>query len=172
MKPQPQSLSALRAELASLRVLPCRLVHERVVVDANGVQRRAEAVENDPGVVRVGLCSKAVRDRQLSCAHTRARIELDKAIVQTAAQGLLSAPEAAQLRADLQRIDHAIHMTDWDKSQAEVRYALLIEQGRPADLPGEQQRLDELIARHEQLSAELARIHACLLERLATQQEK
>jgi len=158
-------LSVLRDELASLRVLPCRLVHERVIVDANGIQRRDGAVENDPGMVRVGLCSKAVRDKQLSCAHTRARIVLDKAIVQTAAQGLLSAPEAAQLRAELQRIDHAIHMTDWDKSRAEVSYALLVEQGQESALPDAQQRLNELVARHAQLGAELARIHGLLLER-------
>lgn len=167
MKPELQSLSALRAELATLRVLPCKLVHERVVVDVNGVRRRAEAVENDPGMVRIGLCSKALRDTQLSCAHTLARSQLDKAIVQSAAHGLLPAQEAAQLRADLKRIDHAIHLTDWDKSRAEVRYAQLIEQGQPAGLPHEQQLLDELVARHQQLSAELAHIHELVLDRLA-----
>lgn len=165
MKTAPQSPSILRDELASLRVLPCRLVHERVIVDANGIRRRDGAVESDPGMVRVGLCSKAVRDQQLSCAHTRARNVLDKAIVESVAQGLVSAREAAQLRAELKRIDLAIHMTDWEKNQAEVRYALLLEQGGQDGLPDEQQRLNELVVRHGQLSAELARIHGLLLER-------
>jgi hypothetical protein len=172
MKAETPSLSTLRAELASLRVLPCRLVHERVLVDANGIRRRGGAVENDPGMMRVGLCSKTLRDKQLSCAHTRARIVLDKAIMQSAAQGLLPVQEAAGLRAELQRIDHAIHMTDWDKSQAEVRYALLAEQGQEDALQDEQQRLNELVARHEQLSAGLAHIHGLMLERLARHMEE
>jgi len=172
MKAETPSLSTLHAELASLRVLPCRLVHERVIVDANGIQRRDGAVEDDPGMVRVGLCSKALRDKQLSCAHTRARIVLDTAIVQSAARGLLPAQEAARLRAELQRIDHAIHMTDWDKNQAEVRYALLLEQGRQDALKDEQQRLNELVARHGQLSAELAHIHGLMLERLGKHTEE
>lgn len=172
MKAQTSTRSTLHAELASLRVLPCRLVHERVLVDANGVQRRGGAVGNDPGLVRVGLCSKAVRDQQLSCAHTRARIVLDKAIVASAAQGLVSAQEAAGLHAELKRIDHAIHMTDWDKSQAEVQYALLTERGEHDGLPEVQRRLNELVARHGQLSAELAQIHGLLLERCTGQKEE
>ncbi|MGB9991549.1 hypothetical protein [Pseudoduganella rhizocola] len=165
MKTETPTLSTLHAELAALRALPCRLVHERVLMDENGIRRRDGAVESDPGMVRVGLCSKAVRDQQLSCAHTRARNVLDKAIVASATHGLVSAQEAAQLRAELKRIDLAIHMTDWEKNQAEVRYALLAEQGRQDGLPGEQQHVDELVARHGQLSAELGRIHGLLLER-------
>ncbi|UGQ45899.1 hypothetical protein [Massilia endophytica] len=159
-------LTALREELASLRATSCRLVHERVVIDAHGIRRRGEEAENVPDIVRVGLCSKAVREGQLSCAHTRARSRLGRVIAESEREGALSAQEAVQLQADLARIDLAIHATDWEKNQAEVRYALLIEQGELAGSRKEQNLLDALVARHEELNAELGAMHRLLLERL------
>ena len=83
------------------------------------------------------------------------------------------------MRADLHRIDHAIHMTDWAKSDAEIRFALAAEQqettqattqsttqvtiGAPMQ---EQQRLNELVEQHQSLVGELRRMHGYLLARL------
>lgn len=160
--PLPDALAAVRAELASMRVVPCDLAHERVRIGAAGVQRRAPPTAQDPGLTRVGLCPHSARAVQLSCAHTLARLTLDRAIALAAAAGLLAQDEAGRLRDAARRIDHAIHMTDWDRSRAEVRYALLVEQGgaQPEAL---RRQCDALGGRHRRLGAELAALHARVL---------
>lgn len=160
------SLAELAAELALMRVRPCGLAHERVLIDAGGVRRRAPRAEHDPGLVRAGLCSHAARAGQLSCAHTRARLTLERAIRAAAAEGILAPDEAQRLQAELSRIDHAIHMTDWDKSRAEVAYAELVEAGSTGALAALQRQCGEFAARHTRLGAELAALHADVLARL------
>jgi hypothetical protein len=165
MKPD-RNLSILRDQVAALRAVPCRLEHERVLIGEEGIRRNRESAGNDPGVVRVGLCPKTVRDSQLSCAHTCARNHLDRAIAASRREGVLSAEEAAQLHKDLERISLAIHATDWQKNQAEVRYALLLEQGAQAESEGELTLLGSLVAQHTELTTELAQLQGFLLERL------
>lgn len=151
-----------------MRVQPCGLTHERVLIDARGVRRRAAATEMDAGLERAGLCSHALRARQLSCAHTRARLTLDKAIEAAAVDGMLSHDEAQRLRAELRRIDHAIHMADWAKSRAEAEYAQQVETGAPSGSAVSRQRCEQLAERHAGLSAELGALHAGVLERLGS----
>ena len=169
--PDAEVLSSVRERIASLQVLSCRLVHERVVIEQGVAKRRSQGIGIEPIYVRNGLCSSEFRSRQLSCAHTMARDALEKAVDVLEQQAVLDTGEALQLRADLQRVSHTIHMTDWTKSDTEVRYALLVEQGAatasvPADRPGMQDQLDELIGRHQEASDELRGMHRLLLERL------
>lgn len=159
-------MDAVLQELAALRVVSCGLAHERVRTEAGTVLRRAAALEHDPGLVRAGLCTHELRARQLSCAHTRARITLDRAIAAAAGAGLLAQEEAQRLRAELGRLDHAVHMSDWDKSRAELQYAQLLEREGTAGSQA-RQACEALAARHTQLGAELAALHAAVLARLA-----
>ncbi|HYD94605.1 MAG TPA: hypothetical protein VEC01_04705 [Noviherbaspirillum sp.] len=169
--PDSKVLSGLRDQVASLRVQSCCLSHERVVMEEGAAKRRSQGTGLEPVLIRVGLCPKAVRSQQLSCAHTLARHTFAHAIEVAEQQGILGGEEANRLREELQRIDHVIHTADWAKSEAEVRYALLREQeaaGNPATatkLEAERQ-LTELIERHRAAAEWLRRIHRLLLERI------
>lgn len=169
--PDPIILSNLREQVASLQVLSCRLLHERVVVEDGVARRRSQGIGLEPLLVRIGLCSKQVRSRQLSCAHTLARDVFARAIATSEQQGVVSGEEANRWRDDLQRISHAIHSTDWAKSAAEIRYAQLQEQeaadgGAAASLQDIQWQLNELADRHQASVEELRRMHQQLLARI------
>lgn len=172
--PDPKVLSSLREGVASLNVLPCRLAHERVLMEDGLARRRAQGIGVEPIFVRAGLCSKQVRSRQLACAHSLARHVFDQAIDTSEQQGILSTEEASRMRCAVQRLSHTIHSTDWTKSAAEIRYALLREQetlsGNPASasVHEEQRRLDALVERHQEAVEELRGMHRFLLERIDT----
>lgn len=170
--PDPEVLSSLRKQIASLQVLSCCLAHERVVIEHGLARRRPQGVGIEPGFVRVGLCAHQVRSKQLSCAHTLARHVFERAIGVSEQEGVLSGKEACQLREDLHRISHTIHLTDWTKNAVEIRYAMLQEQETvtqlpvPASLMEEQRKLAELVERHQESVQELRRMHHLLLERI------
>lgn len=110
-------LASLRDEIASLRVVRCRMAHERVV--------GAVAPARPPGgrgplhsFERVGLCSPGERDARLGCSHTMARTKLDRAI------GELGPEKAEQLGRELNRLTNEIHLLDHRKGEAEARLAL------------------------------------------------
>lgn len=165
-------LFSLRERIASLQVLSCRLVHERVQLEQGLAKRRVQDIGQEPIFVRIGLCPHAFRSKQLSCAHTLARHTLDDAILVMQQESVLNEEEADCLRSDLQRISHAIHMTDWQKNEAEVRYALQVEQATNRDLPAFAASLEintylnELIAQHTQSAEELRQLHQRVLELL------
>lgn len=170
--PDLEVLSNLRERVASLQVLPCRLAHERVLIENGLAKRRSQGIDCEPLFVRAGLCPKEFRSRQLSCAHTLARDTFEQAIDASEQQGVLGHEEASRLRDDLRRLAHVIHSTDWMKSAAEVRYALLREQETKKEFPApesvleEKRQLAELVERHQEAAEELRRMHALLLERI------
>jgi hypothetical protein len=81
MKPQKSldHVSSLREEIAALRVVKCRMSHERVVRTADSmlpvVCRFPEG-----SYQRVGLCSAEARGQRLGCSHSTARIKLKRGI--------------------------------------------------------------------------------------------
>src|SRR3989337_863431 len=82
------SLRTLREQVASLRVIRCRMLHERVRVE-DGAARRVSRGEPEPSLVRIGLCSPEVRARNLACGHTMARYVLLDAVQALHAAGSL-----------------------------------------------------------------------------------
>jgi hypothetical protein len=109
-------LASLRDEIASLRVVRCRMAHERVV----GVVAPARP----PGgrgplhsFERVGLCGPGERDLRLGCSHTMSRTKLDRAI------GELEPERAEQLGRELNWVTNEIHLLDHRKGEAEARLA-------------------------------------------------
>ena len=168
---ESDALSRLRDHIATLQVLPCRLAHEQVILEHGIAQRRSQGLGVESAFVRVGLCPSDLRSHQLSCAHTTARNVLEHAITRLSEAALLSHDDARQLSADLHRISNSIHETDWHKNEAEVRYALLVEQGTASGstssaLLKEKQHLASLVDRHQESAKELQRIHALVLARL------
>jgi hypothetical protein len=166
MTPDADLLSALRERVASLQVLPCRLAHERVLIENGLAKRRIQGAGMEQELVRVGLCPSAIRSRQLSCAHTRAHDVFEQAIRTAAQANLLHPEEAGQMRSAVRRIALAIYMTDSRKNQAEVRHALLLERQAADEAAPVREELEELIRQHGVLAAELAVIRERLLERL------
>ncbi len=170
--PDPETLSVLRKRIASLQALPCRLAHERVIQEDGMVKRRSQGIGLDPIPVRIGLCPAGIRSHQLACAHTMARHVLDALIGNLATVHVLDGVEASRMREELGRIAHAIHMTDWQKSDTEIRYALLAEKeagsiDQPsASLLSEQAQLDASVDRHQTSVDELRRMRDMLLARL------
>lgn len=106
-------LASLRDEIASLRVVKCRMAHERVI--------EAAAPAPSPGsrgplhnFKRVGLCSPDDRDAQLGCSHTMSRTKLDRAISE------LEPGQAEQFGRELNWLTNEIHLLDHRKGEAEA----------------------------------------------------
>ncbi|WP_194721964.1 hypothetical protein [Noviherbaspirillum malthae] len=168
-----ESLLDLLERISALRVAYCGLVHERVAFENGIAKRRLRETGMEPGVVRVGLCTARVRASQLSCAHTLARHKFGRIIDDAARERVLGAEEATGLAAELERVSHRIHMTDWAKSEAEKAYAVLLESSVD-DMDTVMQRrltdarfqLDGLVRQHAECSNVLAEMHALLLARV------
>lgn len=120
------TLEALRDRIASLQVIRCRMVHERVRVE-NGSVLRVSRGEPEPGLVRMGLCGPEARARNLACGHTMARYALLDAIKTLHAAGWLPATERAALQEEVESVSNAIHLLDHRKGEAEKTLALLSE---------------------------------------------
>lgn len=169
-----KSLRDLLERISALRVAYCGLVHERVAFENGIAKRRQRDPGMEPGVVRVGLCTAKARSCQLSCAHTLARYKFGRIIDDAAQEGVLGAEEATHLAAELERVSHLIHMTDWTKSEAEKAYAALLESSADDTDAATQRRLiearlqlDGLVRQHVECSNILADMHAMLLSRVS-----
>jgi hypothetical protein len=159
----PESLRALRDQIASLQVTRCRMFHERVRVE-NGAVLRVSRGEAEPAVVRIGLCSPEVRARNLACGHTMARYVLLDAVQALHAAGTLPDDAHAHLRHALATVIDAIHLLDHEKGDAERQHALSSEgkQG-PIERDAEVRRLE---AQHDGYAAEIAELQRTILAHL------
>jgi len=110
-------LASLRDEIASLRAVKCRMLHERIV-GPTAPQRASVSREPLHNFERVGLCSPLERGERLGCSHTMSRTKLDRAIDE------LEPEKAEQLRHELNWLTNEIHLLDHRKGAAEGRLAL------------------------------------------------
>jgi hypothetical protein len=122
------ALHSLRDQIASLQVIRCRMVHERVRVEDGAVVRVSRG-GREPDLVRMGLCSPEVRGRNLACGHTMARYVLLDAVRALQAAG---GPHDALLQA-LESVSNAIHLLDHQKGEAERQLALASERAAEAE---------------------------------------
>ncbi len=155
---------ALRDRIAALQAAPCRLAHERVIIEDSRAKRRSTGEETD--LVRVGLCPAAFRSHQLSCAHTGAHGVLERALTAAAQAHVISREASEHMRAEVRRLAHAIHLTDAKKNDAELRYALLTEQQRAGEAAVVRAELDVLIGQHLALGEELGKLRTWFLSQL------
>ena len=109
-------LSSLCDEIASLRVVKCRMNHERVIGAAVRAQPPGSRVPLH-NFKRVGLCSPDERNARLGCSHTMSRTKLDRAISE------LEPEQAGQLGRELNWLTNEIHLLDHRKGEAELRIA-------------------------------------------------
>ncbi|HYG11973.1 MAG TPA: hypothetical protein VD835_18645 [Pyrinomonadaceae bacterium] len=118
MTPQARKgcLASIRDDIASMRVIKCRMAHERVVA-ATALSQ--PPVDRGPlyNFKRVGLCSPDERAGRLGCSHTMSRTKLDRAINE------LEPGKAEQLGHELNWISNEIHLLDHLKGKAEARLA-------------------------------------------------
>ena len=120
------ALLDLRERLAALRVVRCRMVHERVRLE-DGMPQREDRGDAEPSMVRMGLCKSEVRGRNLACGHTMARYVLLDAVHALHAAGTLSESEHAHLFLAVEHVANDIHRLDHRKGAAEKYLALTLE---------------------------------------------
>jgi hypothetical protein len=117
---------AVRARLAALQIVACRMAHERVRWEHGRLVRRgAEGADDE--VIRVPLCSAHTRAQRLACGHTPARNETQRAIAELGAAGVLSGEQCRLFAAELDAIGHDIQLLDHRKGDAEKQHALALE---------------------------------------------
>ncbi len=109
-------LTSLRDQIASLRIVKCRMAHERIVALPNSNQ---VALDELPSLAfrRIGLCNPNERNERLGCSHTMARIKLERAINE------LKPTETDQFSQELNWLANEIHLLDHRKGDAEARLA-------------------------------------------------
>lgn len=112
-------LASLRDEIASMRVVKCRMAHERVVESTVASRLPVSCVPLHT-FKRVGLCSPGERDERLGCSHTMSRTRLDRAIDE------LEPERAQQFGHELNCLTNGIHLLDHRKGEAEALLAAAI----------------------------------------------
>jgi hypothetical protein len=160
------SLRTLREQVASLQVIRCRMVHERVRVE-DGVVLRVSRGGAEPGLVRLGLCSPGVRGRNLACGHTMARYVLFDAV-----HALPDAIRDPLLEA-LESVHNAIHLLDHQKGDAERQLALssemkneLCEGARASETPRWASEIKRIEQQHDLYAEQIREIQAGVLAHL------
>lgn len=156
------SLRGLRDRIASLQVIRCRMLHERVRVE-DGVALRVSRGEREPGLVRIGLCSPEDRARNLACGHTMARYALLDAIQALRAAGSVPPAECRSLEQALEDVANEIHLLDHRKGDAERTLALASERGVVSAEAAEVRRLE---AQHDAHAGQLQAIQIAVLSHL------
>jgi hypothetical protein len=153
------SLRTLRDQVASLRVIRCRMVHERVRVE-DGVALRVSRGGAEPGLVRLGLCSPEVRGRNLACGHTMARYVLFDAV-----RALPDATRGPLLEA-LESVHDALHLLDHQKGDAERRLALSSEMKNGLETARWASEVERIEEQHDLYADRIREIQAAVLAHL------
>lgn len=159
-------LTLLRDEVASLRIVKCRMEHERIASSAGWV-RQGTGQSLSPAFKRVGLCSPEVRAERLGCSHTMSRVKLDGAIKE------LWPGIAERLGDELNWLTNQIHLLDHRKGAAEARKAMAAQQiggrvgGDGASEAGtESQQVEEMEREHDRYVERLGQLREVVVTEL------
>ena len=112
----------LYEKIAALKVVKCRLNHERILFDKETDLPIADCLP-ELGYKNVGLCSPEIRRERVACGHTMARYLLEDALSLLASNGV----EIENLNVELQEATNGIHSLDHQKGFAEKHLAQLTE---------------------------------------------
>ncbi|MBS1798140.1 MAG: hypothetical protein JSS81_30280 [Acidobacteria bacterium] len=163
-----EQLRLLRLQVAAFSAVKCRMAHERVV--RNSETGLPIALHFPEGCYRrIGLCAHEIRDTQLGCSHTIARVRLKEAIkVLDGISGGPSAPDSP-FGGELVRLDNAIHLLDHRKGDAEKRLAESLEE---AHRDGETGDSEEKMRAAENEIRELEELHNGYVEEIGRLRDK
>src|SRR6185436_18539961 len=109
------NLIVIRDQIASMRIVKCRMAHERFVGSTVPTIPSDDRSHNP--FKRVGLCGSDERAERLGCSHSMSRVKLDEALSQ------LKSRRAVSLRSELNWLTNEIHLLDHRKGQAEASLA-------------------------------------------------
>ena len=93
-----ETFKDLYEKIAALKVVKCRLNHERILYDKETNLPLAECLP-ELGYKNIGLCSPEIRRERVACGHTMARYDLENALLLLASNGVA----IENLNAELQR---------------------------------------------------------------------
>jgi hypothetical protein len=155
-------LHSFREEIAALRIVKCRMSHERVIrVDGSTPRVICRFPENS--YQRIGLCSPEVRAKRLGCSHTSARIKLEDAINELNSSGEKGNGPGPRLSSELSWLNNQIHLLDHRKGEAEKTLARMLEDAYRAGGWG---RKSKELMDAENAVQELERTHDEYVERI------
>lgn len=164
----------LRDRIKDLKVVKCRLNHERVLIDKKTNLPVSNSV---PETVyeRIGFCRPEIRRERISCGHTMARYILEDALM------LLDCEESdiQNLRNDLIETANRIHVLDHEKGFAEKRMAELIEKKHfepedflAEDLESAKEEIKLIERQHDLCIEKIAAVRECIIIELQRVIEK
>lgn len=160
-----EHLAQLREQMASFRVVPCRLMHEEVIqLLDNELPASGDFAELT--VRRRGFCVPALRRQLLGCAHTSANDAFSRLADTAYATGALGDMEKPS--SVLSEIILRIYQMDHEKGRLEKRFALANHQNDSRMLLSIQHDIAAVIARHDAAIAELECYRNYLLTQLNT----
>lgn len=112
----------LYEKIAALKVVKCRLNHERILFDKETDLPIADCLP-ELGYKNVGLCSPEIRRERVACGHTMARYLLEDALALLVSNGV----DTEDLNFELREVTDRIHSLDHEKGFAEKHLAQLVE---------------------------------------------
>ena len=158
-------LRCLRADIATLCIVKCRMSHERVLKDdASGLPVVCRFPAGS--YQRVGLCAPELRARRLGCSHTSARIKLNDAITVLGASEGENNSADSRLSSEFVRLNNSIHLLDHGKGEAEKRLAGIMAEAKQGGGPADQEEklkeaeneISEMEAIHDEYVEEIGRL--------------
>ncbi len=119
---ESEKFNELYEKIAVLKIVKCRLNHERIRYDKKTDLPLAGCLP-EFGYTNIGFCPPEIRAQRLACGHTMARYELENALSHLASNGV----EIENLQTDLREVTNRIHRLDHQKGFAEKHLAQLVE---------------------------------------------
>ncbi len=116
-----------REQLKRLKVIHCRMAHERVLIDRKSRLPVAGTLP-DVEFERIGLCDAAKRFENPACSHTMARYPIENTLNILDERG-----EYSEWRAELNDLNNTIHLLDHEKGEVEKQLARIIKKIREAE---------------------------------------
>jgi hypothetical protein len=154
------TISELKNALNSFKVVPCKMHHERVLLDA----KTGAPVKSDIGLdeifTRVQLCNIDLRTERLGCAHTVAQKTFNGLLETMAAQDV----DIQSLQVQFNEVILKIYLLDHKKGDLEIEYARCLDSGTSLDEI--QNRIDKSIQLHDSLISQLQEVKNNIIKRL------
>lgn len=148
----------LYAQIAELKVVKCRIAHERVKIDPQTNLPIPNVLPDT--YARIGFCSPEERKIRLACGHTMARYLLQEAI--TIMDG-----DESELRSELDEVTNKIHSLDHQKGDAEKYFAQLTEQKDvQKELETAAAQIEEIEIQHTDCAEKIGKLRNKILDRM------
>ena len=158
MRPEQETLTALRDRVAALQAPPCGMAHERIPAGADGGPMASS--RSPSGFARIGVCPETVRAVHIGCSHTTARYLLRDALM------MLPGAEAKGLLAALHELEQAISLLDHRRYDAESRRAEAMRAAPSAVLTAAEGEIAVLLEEHRSCCTRATTLRDAVVRRL------